>query len=232
MIIHAVRSQPEHWKWANNFLEALGNALGWSLDSHQGAVTEGGEKGASTWRRQKSQPSAKAFWNLTQKTSEACRLQTWCSQNWRTQLCHLCVETLCPLHDFCYHPGTDSLTNPTLITFSYASFQRKIHTTRWMFWSKPIRTSYWGNPCTMYLNLSVPIALVRVSIVIKCHDQKENWGGKSFFGLSFSVATHRWRKSGKELKQGKIPEAEANSEATKRDCLLACFSWDAQPTFI
>jgi hypothetical protein len=56
----------------------------------------------------------------------------------------------------------------------------------------------------------------------KHHDQKASWGGKGLFGLHFHIALHHWRKSGQELKQGRILEAGAGTEFMEL-CLLACF---------
>lgn len=50
-----------------------------------------------------------------------------------------------------------------------------------------------------------------------------NWGWKSSFGFSFHIIVHHWRISGQKLKNGKILEAETDSEAME-DCYLLTWS--------
>ena len=64
------------------------------------------------------------------------------------------------------------------------------------------------------------------------YDQNASWTGTALFGLYFSIAVYQWRKSGQELKQGGIPEVEANAEVVEGSCLLADFPWLAQPTYL
>ena len=57
-------------------------------------------------------------------------------------------------------------------------------------------------------NLSADV-LVRVSITAtKYQDQKASWGGKDLFSSHFQIIVHHWRKSGQELKQGRILRQE------------------------
>jgi hypothetical protein len=50
---------------------------------------------------------------------------------------------------------------------------------------------------------------VRVTIaVMKHHDEKASWGGKSLFGLHFLITVHHQRKLRQELKQDRNLEQE------------------------
>ena len=75
--------------------------------------------------------------------------------------------------------------------------------------------------------------LIRVSIaVMKHHDQNASLRAKGLFGLNFSVEVHQWRKSGQKHKQSRIRDAGADAEAIERCCLLPCFPWLYQLTFL
>lgn len=62
----------------------------------------------------------------------------------------------------------------------------------------------------------------------KHHDPKAGWGGKGHYQIS----VRHWGKSGQELKQSWNLKAEADAEAMEGRCLLPCFPWPAQPTFL
>ena len=65
--------------------------------------------------------------------------------------------------------------------------------------------------------------LVRVCIAVRKHrGRKGSWGGKGLFGLHFHSTVHHKRKSGQELKQGRILEAGADAEAMEKWNLLVC----------
>jgi hypothetical protein len=75
--------------------------------------------------------------------------------------------------------------------------------------------------------------LVQVSIAVtKRHDQKASWGERDLFGLHFYSIINYGRKSRQELKQGRNPEAGAESEAMEGCCLLVCSPWLAQLSFL
>jgi hypothetical protein len=57
--------------------------------------------------------------------------------------------------------------------------------------------------------------------------QKASWGGKGLFSLYVHNVLHHKRRSGQELKQGRIPEAGAVVEAITGDAY-----WLAQPAFL
>jgi hypothetical protein len=59
------------------------------------------------------------------------------------------------------------------------------------------------------------------------HRDKSNLGRK---GFGLYTAVHQGEPS-QELKQGRNLEAGADAEALEGCCLLACFSWFAQPAF-
>jgi hypothetical protein len=61
---------------------------------------------------------------------------------------------------------------------------------------------------------------------------KATWRGKGLFSLHFHIMVHHGKKPGQELKQGMNQEARADAEAMEECCLLACFSWFAQPAFL
>ena len=74
-------------------------------------------------------------------------------------------------------------------------------------------------------HVTLPV-LDRISIaVMKHHDQKASWGGKGLFDLLFHITVHHRRKSGQELKQGRILEVGADAEAVEEVAAgLFCFS--------
>jgi hypothetical protein len=55
---------------------------------------------------------------------------------------------------------------------------------------------------------------------------KASWGRKGLFGLLLLFIIE-----GQRLTQGRDLEASAEAEAMEKYCLLACFSWLAQPAF-
>ena len=57
------------------------------------------------------------------------------------------------------------------------------------------------------------VVLVMVSISATKHrDQKASWGRKGLFVFDFHIAVHHGRKSGRELKHGRILEAGAEAD--------------------
>jgi hypothetical protein len=64
---------------------------------------------------------------------------------------------------------------------------------------------------------------------------KSKLGRKGFIQLtlpSSKFAGHHQRKAGQELKQGRILEAGADTEAMEECCLLTYPSWLAHPAFL
>jgi hypothetical protein len=67
------------------------------------------------------------------------------------------------------------------------------------------------------------IVLVGVSIaVIRTPMSRSNLEKKDNFSLHFYITVCHQRNSGQELKHGRNLEAEADSEAMEKHCLLAC----------
>jgi hypothetical protein len=77
-----------------------------------------------------------------------------------------------------------------------------------------------------YANTTI-FVLVRVSIIVKHHDQEASWGGKGLFSLHFHIAVHHQRKSGQECRQVRKQELMQRSWGDVIYC-LACFPWLVQ----
>jgi hypothetical protein len=73
-------------------------------------------------------------------------------------------------------------------------------------------------------NTMLICVLVRVPIAVtKTPWPKARWGGNGLFGSHFHNAVHHWRKSGQELRQGRILEAGADAESMEGCCCLLAY---------
>ena len=71
------------------------------------------------------------------------------------------------------------------------------------------QTVWWGVPGLESKSQSWQAGCLRVSVaMMKHHDQRANWGGKSLIGLYFSIV-HYWRKSAQELNTGQDPRSRS-----------------------
>jgi hypothetical protein len=69
---------------------------------------------------------------------------------------------------------------------------------------------------------------LRVTIAMMKHHDQKYVGEERVYGLHFYITVHHQRRSGQKLKQSRILEAGADSEASEGCCLLPCSSWLAQ----
>ena len=85
---------------------------------------------------------------------------------------------------------------------------------------------YWA------IYLTRQFVLVRDPIAVMKHHDQRDLGREGFVWLCFHITVQHQRKSGLDLKQGRKLEAGADIQATEVSCLLACYSWPAQPAFL